>query len=233
MDNVAGRMIDAIYAADEEFAKEAGTGRYTAEVKRWDGPGSFQVDVMGLDLDLDEGFVTLSQAVRAYDQTPGVDVGDNLVLVEVDEGEFVAVGVESSTALPDPVDGDAIQDSLDSLDVRLDVLEGTHKAAWPFASGWANYGSGQEPCTYSKHGKSVTVQGAFTKTSGAPGATNVIATLPAGFQPTGELYIPTVTGPSGNTFGAVSIQPDGDIVWRAGSAVETDFTSFAVTFEVD
>lgn len=116
----------------------------------------------------------------------------------------------------------------------LDWLRGVHKQPLPFATGWANFGGGNEDATYSRIGRLVVLQGRVTKTAGVPGVGDVIGTLPVGFRPAEDLG-PFAVG-SGATlgFGAVDVLPSGSVRWLAGSTTETDYTSLSgITFIVD
>ncbi len=98
MSRAAARIIaSAIHGAPKRHAEEQGPGRYRASVKRWDSQSRFVLDLHGQDLELDEDDVTLGQSVRRYDAGPKIKVGDVLVLVEIDDGDFSAVDVESDT----------------------------------------------------------------------------------------------------------------------------------------
>jgi hypothetical protein len=55
------------------------------------------VDLLGVDLTLDEDDLELSADVEAYDTTTGLAVGDVLMLLEVEDGDFVAVAVVADT----------------------------------------------------------------------------------------------------------------------------------------
>ena len=113
-------------------------------------------------------------------------------------------------------------------------LGAVYKVAFPFGSGWGNYGGGVfEDCTYSKIGRLVVLHGLATKTGGAPAASDVIGTLPAGYRPAGMLRFGT-RGENANAAWVVDVQADGDVVWMAGDATETDYTSLSgIAFVVD
>lgn len=55
------------------------------------------LDLLGSDMTLDDDDVDLSQEVARYDASEGLEVGDTLTLMEVEEGDWVAVGVVSDT----------------------------------------------------------------------------------------------------------------------------------------
>lgn len=108
----------------------------------------------------------------------------------------------------------------------------TSKVAFPFAAGWADFGGFSEGASVSKQGRSVTLQGGVTKTSGAPVQGDVIGTLAAAYAPTGTLWFPVVSGGAVTTFGVIRVDSSGDVIWWAGSAAETDFTSLGgITYE--
>lgn len=96
----ARKMADAFRAAAERHSERQGPGRWRATVTRWASADDFELDLHGSDLTLDEQDVTLGQTVRRYDADTGIDEGDALILVELDEGDFVAVDVESDTEAP-------------------------------------------------------------------------------------------------------------------------------------
>jgi hypothetical protein len=120
-----------------------------------------------------------------------------------------------------------------SQDVRLRQLQGVAKVPLSFAANWSNYGSGTgEEATYSRFGRLVVLQGLVTK-AGTPAAADVIATLPAGFRPTGSVLFSVVTGGT-TSFGAVRVNSSGQVEWIAGDTAESDFTSLSgITFVVD
>jgi hypothetical protein len=92
----------AIQQAPKRHQEQNGSGRYRATVTRWDSPGAFTVDLHGHDLDLTDDDVTLGQTVRRYEADVGIKEGDNLVLLELADGDFVAVEVESDTEATGP-----------------------------------------------------------------------------------------------------------------------------------
>lgn len=57
------------------------------------------VDLLESDLTLDEDDIDLSQDVRRYDATEGLAVDDVLALLEVAEGDWIAVSVLSDHAV--------------------------------------------------------------------------------------------------------------------------------------
>ena len=158
-------------------------------------------------------------------------VGELCVVVRAieEDGE----GEQNIVIAFDRNDSAATDAEITALDTRVDSLEGQSKIPFPFASGWANSAvAGVEPATYSKHGRLVRLQGSVTKTGGAPANGDVIGTLPDGFRPTGALVLPICTGGTSN--GTVRVEADGDVVWRSGDAIETDFTSLSgITFVID
>lgn len=94
----ARRLSAGLRAAIAAHTERAGTGRYRATVTAWNSQTDFELDVHGVDLVLDEQDVNLGQTVRAYDAITPIDVGDALILVQVGEGDYVAVEVESEEA---------------------------------------------------------------------------------------------------------------------------------------
>ena len=123
----------------------------------------------------------------------------------------------------------------DALEARVAELEADVPwIALPYGAGWADYGGGFEPAEYRLDRGIVQLRGMVTKSGGAPAAGNTIATLPAGFRPTtGNVLFGVATGAT-HTFGRIDVTTAGSIVWRAGSAVETDYVSLAgLSFAVD
>lgn len=57
------------------------------------------VDLLGIDLTLNASEVELSADVLRYDASEGLQVGDALALVEVGEGDWIAVAVLSDTTI--------------------------------------------------------------------------------------------------------------------------------------
>ena len=56
-----------------------------------------ELDLLGSDMALDADDVDFSQEVERYDASEGLNVGDTLSLIEVEEGDWIAVGVVSDT----------------------------------------------------------------------------------------------------------------------------------------
>jgi len=96
----ARKMADAFRAAADRHAERHGPGRYRATVTTWNGQDDFELDLHGSDLTLDQDDVTLDQTVRRYDADTGIAEDDALILLELGEGDFVAVGVESDEDAP-------------------------------------------------------------------------------------------------------------------------------------
>lgn len=57
------------------------------------------IDLHGVDLNLDEDDVELSQEVERYKASEGLQVGDQLGLIEVQDGDWIAVSVQSDTTV--------------------------------------------------------------------------------------------------------------------------------------
>lgn len=95
MRSTAARLAEGMRAATAAHNKSRGTGRYRATVISWTSQSRFELEAHGVDLQLDEEDVTLGQTVRAYDVLHPIHAGDALILVEVAEGDYVAVDVES------------------------------------------------------------------------------------------------------------------------------------------
>jgi hypothetical protein len=93
----AARIARAMRKAARHHAQQAGPGRYLATVVRWESHDDFALDVHGEDLELDDDDVTLGQSVRRYDRDVGVAQGDDLVLIEIADDEYVAVEVASDS----------------------------------------------------------------------------------------------------------------------------------------
>jgi hypothetical protein len=119
------------------------------------------------------------------------------------------------------------------LAVLVRQLQGHSKVAFPYSAGWSNIGAGFEGASYSRHGRVVRLQGMVTKAAGTPADGDVIGTLPANHRPEEILRFTVVTG-TGRFFGAIDVEPDGQVVWRAGATGETDYVSFSgVSFVVE
>lgn len=56
-----------------------------------------ELDLLGSDMTLNDDDVDFSQEVERYDASEGLNVGDTLSLIEVEEGDWIAVGVISDT----------------------------------------------------------------------------------------------------------------------------------------
>lgn len=63
------------------------------------GLSPLAIDLHGVDLNLDDQDVQLSQDVQRYDTSEGLAVGDQLALIEVAEGDWIATTVISDTAI--------------------------------------------------------------------------------------------------------------------------------------
>lgn len=57
------------------------------------------IDLHGVDLNLDDQDVEFSQDVARYDASEGLHAGDQLGLIEVADGDWIAVSVQSDTAV--------------------------------------------------------------------------------------------------------------------------------------
>lgn len=73
--------------AAERSHERRGTGRYRGTVL---STSPLRIDLHGSDLDLDASDVTIGKSVTAS----GFAAGDVLILVEVEQAEYVAVDVE-------------------------------------------------------------------------------------------------------------------------------------------
>jgi hypothetical protein len=120
--SAAKALARAIRAGAARDAERRGPGRYTATVSRWVDENAFDLDLHGVDLQLNQDDVTLSQYLRAYSANSGIAVGDVLVLLEIEDGEFSAVAIESDTSIPPPEDV-ATQAELDA---HAAMKTGTH-----------------------------------------------------------------------------------------------------------
>lgn len=84
----ANRLARGMRHVAARDAERRGTGRYRATVL---DTNPLRLDVHGLDLELDADDVTLGRSVTSG---PALEVDDVLVLVEVEEHEYIAVDVE-------------------------------------------------------------------------------------------------------------------------------------------
>lgn len=84
----ARRIADAMRGAADRSHERRGTGRHRGTVLRVD---PLLIDLHGSDLELDADDVTIGRSVTAGG---GIAKGDVLILVEVDEDDYVAVDVE-------------------------------------------------------------------------------------------------------------------------------------------
>lgn len=57
------------------------------------------IDLHGVDLNLDDQDVELSQDVQRYDASEGLQIGDQLALLEVAPGDWIAATVISDTTI--------------------------------------------------------------------------------------------------------------------------------------
>jgi hypothetical protein len=122
-----------------------------------------------------------------------------------------------------------VRAAVDDLDVlrllRAQLEADLEWTALPYGAGWGDYGGGFLPGKYAKLRGIVLLRGMVTKSGGAPAAGDVIATLPAGFRPIGASVLFGAATGATHTFGRIDVTTAGAIVWRAGSAVETDYVS--------
>ena len=113
---------------------------------------------------------------------------------------------------------------------NFDFLAGQSKVAFPFAAGFTNVGGALEDATYSKHGRTVSLQGLVTKTVGTITVGDVLGTLPDGARPTGTLLFPvqisTSTAGASNV-GRLDVLANGDVTFNAGTVSGGDFLSFS------
>lgn len=101
MSEAARILADAIRGDGRRRAKRENRSRARATVTSVD---PLELDLHGSDLVLDDDDVEFSQDVARYSASEGLDEGDVLVLIEVDEGDWVAVTVVSDKdvrAVPD------------------------------------------------------------------------------------------------------------------------------------
>lgn len=97
MPRKAARMLaDAIRAGARRHDENAGRRVYRGVIT---GLSPLAVDLLGVDLNLDDQDIELSQDVARYDASEGLDVGDALALLEVDDGDWIAVSVLSETTI--------------------------------------------------------------------------------------------------------------------------------------
>lgn len=91
----ATKLAAALRAAAKAHAREDGPGRYRATITRWQGEDDFVCDLHGSDVTLDEHDITLGRTVRRAIAEDGIAVDDALILVELGEGDYAAVDIES------------------------------------------------------------------------------------------------------------------------------------------
>jgi hypothetical protein len=99
--------------------------------------------------------------------------------------------------------------------LELSSLQG--KTALPFDSKWGSFGSGHEDVTYYRDRGRVYLQGLATVVT-ATTANPTVATLPAGYRPSGRLIFYCYTSLSGNIV-RVDIFNTGVIQVQTGSAM--------------
>jgi hypothetical protein len=97
MSKVAARILSsAIRAGARRHEERTGRRVYRGVITSLAPLG---VDLEGLDLSLDAQDIQLSQDVERYKASEGLHVGDGLALLEVDDGDWIAVTVISDTAV--------------------------------------------------------------------------------------------------------------------------------------
>ncbi len=122
------------------------------------------------------------------------------------------------------------------LELRRQVVPLPTPTALAFTGTWGNFGGGFEEGEYWKDQFGVVhLRGLVTKTSGLPGASDTIATLPAGHRPAKQLIFVAASGEA-FTAARVDIATDGSIIRVASIAAagETDYTSLTgICFRTD
>lgn len=102
----------------------------------------------------------------------------------------------------------------------------------PFQGAWTNYG-GYTTGAYRKDARGRVYLRGLVTNKAALAESSVIATLPAGYRPTGRSLF--VVGDSvGGWANRVDVLPTGDVLWISGGTTETDFTSLeTISFWTD
>lgn len=98
------------------------------------------------------------------------------------------------------------------------TLQGRAGEAWTALTlnsggNWANYGAPYMDGAYKKFGDIIMVRGTVKRTSGSDA---LIATLPAGYRPTGYGFFPSI---GDNVIAGIEIRSDGSIRLGAGTAL--------------
>jgi hypothetical protein len=92
----ARRLAHAIRQGARQHDRKAGRRVYRGVIRTL---SPLSLDLLGVDLTLDDRDVELSQDVLRYDASEGLRVGDTLALLEVQEGDWIAVSVVSDTTI--------------------------------------------------------------------------------------------------------------------------------------
>ena len=96
MTSQAARILaGAIRHGARRHHEHVGPRMYRATIISLDPLG---VDLLGVDLNLDDQDIEMSTTVETYDQAIGLQLGDVLMLNEVQDGDFVAIAVVSDSA---------------------------------------------------------------------------------------------------------------------------------------
>lgn len=91
----AQKLAGALRAAARAQTGRQGPGRWRATITRWQSEQDFECDLHGSDLQLDDEDITLGRSVRREIALGGIEVGDALILVELGEGDYTAIDIES------------------------------------------------------------------------------------------------------------------------------------------
>jgi hypothetical protein len=103
-----------------------------------------------------------------------------------------------------------------------------------FSGGWANFGNGFVAASFRKDKQGqVHVRGMVAQTVPPPQHAQVIGVLPVGYRPATRMLFGSAGG-NNDTFSALNVEPDGQIVWLTGSQVEANYTSLnTISFFTD
>ncbi len=137
--------------------------------------------------------------------------------------------IDSTLSVADPIlpEHAATKNYVDSES----AVEGVQPLA--YSNGWENYGAGFQGIRFYKHQKRVYIEGLARKVNGPILEGNIIGTLPVGYRPDSSLIF---KGHQNVGTPRIDIQPNGDIIVRAGLETEStsDYISLSgISFRVD
>lgn len=140
MNRAETNALAAIRAGARRHAERIGRSVHRGRVSQ---VSPLIVDLLASDLLLEEDQIELGQDVARYDDTDGIAVGDILALLEVEQGDWIAVTVVSDRHPTRPASQDELDAAVDTLQDEIDALSaggGDKTFHWHQGSAAATWG---------------------------------------------------------------------------------------------